>query len=675
MTTTSRPCDLSRRGFLFGTTAIGLAATGTLLAPGAAAANRHEGLQPVVYDSAALTGASRGSALLDGVVYIASRHNVDDGTIRLGGFDPFTGETVSVDDLDLGSTSGNNMLTADDQYVYIGPAGSSHVWRFDPESRTAQPFAEIGPANTWTYRLRVDGDHLWVGTYPTGRLFRVDRTTGDVVDFGRVGDSQYTTAIAVDEEYVYAATAAPGDMRVYTRDAPGVVAHDLTPYLVDSPVGVLDVAASGGLVYVSCGRFIISMRHDGSERVVRPIAEEDRYIDQLTVTPDGRVLALARLTTNYYEVTDSGLDLLGAPLADTENAGFFAVDDDTVVGATALGHVWSAPIGGEATVTSTVQLGYGYPELVQSMLAHSNGDVWAAGYFAMTVHHPKQRNKGRGNHEQAPHTTTPDFFDVGGEAKSMVETASGTVIAGLYPSTNVVAIDPQTHEVQTFGPIGNDQMRPLAMAYDDARDEVVIATTATHGLFSGALTFVDPDTGEMEVRRDLVPEQNLRNVVISGNYAYVAGDTRAEASDERKLLVASIVEVDLSTRTVTRTFEPTDWEAYEDIHVADGILYAVGRSPNGAWLALDLDSEEIILQGDTGGYGGIDGAGTGVFTWDKFTHSIQQLSSAEGGTEAVLYQDVPNGWYNRPGFGLVDNVHGTWGLYGTDLAWFPLPRN
>src|SRR5699024_3336307 len=113
----------------------------------------------------------------------------------------------------------------------------------------------------------------------------------------------------------------------------------------------LALAARGGNVHISGGRQVVSMRPAGSERVPLALSEEDRYIDTMTVTPDGRVLALARMTTNYYEVTADGLELLGTPWQDVENQGFFAIDDETVAGVTGVGHVWSCPIGGEATVT------------------------------------------------------------------------------------------------------------------------------------------------------------------------------------------------------------------------------------------------------------------------------------------------------------------------------------
>lgn len=622
---------------------------------------------PTLHGPAALTAAVRGAAYLDGHVHIASRHNPTPGIIRLGTFDPFNGEQIAVQDLEIPSTAGSNAMAADDHFVYIGPAAHSHVWRYDPTTGTAEPFVEVGGAGTWTYGMRVHGEHLWIGTYPDCRLLRVTLATGEVVDCGRVGTSQYAIAVAADDEIVVAGTAAPGALKLYSPA--GEELADLTEHLTESPVGILDVAISGGTIYVSSGRFVLSLRPDGSERVVRDIPAADRYIDKLTVTPDGRVLALARLTSNYYEVTADGLEHLGQPWQDVENQGFFAIDDETVVGVSGVGHVWSSPLGGEALVTSTATTDFGYPEVVQSVLLHSNGDVWVGGHFAMTVHHPYTPrfpgDRGTGGGREL------DRLEADGEPKSLAELADGTVVAGIYPSTQVVAYHPDTHESTELGVIDHEQMRPLSMAADDRRGQIIVATTAKHGLFTGALTFANPATGEFEVRRDLVPDQNLRNIVVDGDFAYTAGDTWAEASTERKLLVATITEIDLRTRTVTRVLTPRDWESYENILVTGGVLYAIGRRPNGAWFALDLATEKILGEGETGGYGGIGELRGEVFTWDTWTDSIQHLSLT-GGMQTI--HEAPNGWYNRPDLEIHARARGLWGMHGTDLAWFPLPR-
>lgn len=675
--------DVSRRALLGSTGA--LMTTAALTAPSAANAAprlRPAGpvptepqattLEPVIEGPAAMTAAVRGSAYLDGLIHIASRHTVSPGVVRLGSFDPFSGEQAGIRDLDIEAGAGNTSLTADDRYVYIGPAGSAFVWRFDPQTDEVEQFAEVGGENTWVYTMTVHGEHLFIGTYPECRLMRVHRDSGEVTDFGRVGASQYAVAVAVDEEHVYASTAAPGELKVYDHD--GTEIADLTEHLSDSPVGTLALAASGGNVHISCGREVVSMRPDGSERVARPIAEEDRYIDTMTVTPDGRVLALARMTTNYYEVTADGLELLGTPWQDVENQGFFAIDDETVAGVTGVGHVWSCPIGGEATVTPTAMTDFGYPESVQSLLAHTDRSVWAGGHYAMTVHYPAPRTYGQSGRPPQPARKEPAWLDVNGEPKSMVETGDGTVVIGLYPSTDVVAIDPGTLEQRLLGTIDTGQMRPLAMAYDPARGDVLIATTAKQQLYTGAVTFANPATGEFEVRDDLLPDQNLRNIVVDGDLAYIAGDTYAEGTSERRLETATVAEIDLTSREVTRIFIPRDWDSYETITVSNGVLYAVGRRPNGAWFAFDLDSETVVAEGDTGGYGGLGSHQGKVYARDTWTSSLQELSLEGGGAETVLYEDVPNGWYNSPQFSFVRKFPGTWGMYGMDLAWFPLPR-
>ena len=185
---------LSRRTLLGGTGA--LLGSAVIAAPVAGSAAPRPAappvrLEPILEAPATTTAAVRGSAYLDGVVYIASRHTISPGVVRLGAFDPFTGEQLAVHDLDIGAASGNNSMAADDRYVYLGPAGSAFTWRFDPATATVEQFVEVGATNAWTYTMTVHGDHLFIGTYPECRLLRVHRGTGEVTDFGRVGTSQY----------------------------------------------------------------------------------------------------------------------------------------------------------------------------------------------------------------------------------------------------------------------------------------------------------------------------------------------------------------------------------------------------------------------------------------------------------------------------------------------------
>ncbi|MFG3706018.1 hypothetical protein ACGF7U_14975 [Micromonospora sp. NPDC047670] len=81
-----------------------------------------------------MTAAVRGAAVIGDSVFITSRFNTPEGKMRLGEFDVNTGEMRGIDDLTIASNGGQK-LAADGRYVYIGPAGSAYVHRFDPQTR------------------------------------------------------------------------------------------------------------------------------------------------------------------------------------------------------------------------------------------------------------------------------------------------------------------------------------------------------------------------------------------------------------------------------------------------------------------------------------------------------------------------------------------------------------
>lgn len=669
------PMSFTRRTLLGGT---GIAAVGSafaapaLLGPAVAAPTAPEGeMVPILEGTASQTAAINGNAFHDGVLYVGSRTAPSPGTPRLAAFDPLAEELLWVQDLELGSSSGITQIAADDDHLYIGASGHTHLFRQDRATGETEQWLQLGGASTIPYSMRLEGEHLWIGTYPDCRLRRITVASGEILDFGRIGASTYMVGIALDEDHVYASTAAPGELKVFDHQAN--LLHDLTEHLVESPVGTLKVIAHEGLLYVSVGRAVLSMRPDGTERVERPIPDEDRYVDHFDITPDGRLIALARNTTNYYEVTPDGLEHLGAPSSDLQNVGFTILEDGTLVGVSGIGHIWTTPLGGEASIFSTAETDFGYPETVQSVLAHSSSSVWVGGHFALTKHSPSPRPRGRliDPDRYRPGRIPTQRLDVNGEPKSLLEIDDGTVLAGLYPSTDVIAVHPDTLEIRTLGTIGHEQMRPMAMAWDADRRTALVATTASQQIHTGALTFVDVESGDMDVR-NFLPGQNTRALTVDGDFAYLAGDVYAEGTGEHPLEVASVAEIDLRTREVTRIFEPREWASLESVVVLDRILYVMSRRPSGHWYALDLETEEVVASGEMGGYGTLAVHLGTVYTWDKWTDSIQALTLEDGGGRRTVYEHVPDGWFNNPDFGFVRRIRGAWGAHGTDLAWFPL---
>ncbi len=627
-------------------------------------------LIPTLYGPAALTSAVRGAAVQGDRVHLLSRFVTDKKLLRVGTFDLNTGAHISTHDLDLGAATGSVSARADDKYVYLGIAASPSLWRFDPASGEVVAFATVGGATTWAYDIVLDGDDLLVGTYPACRLLRVSRSTGAVTDLGRVGTSMYCTAIASDETNVYAATAAPGQLNAYPRDGSAPV--DMTPLLSPSPVGVLGLAAAGGLLYISCGREVISMRPDGSERVARTIAPEDRYIDKLFAAADGSVYALARTTTNVYRVAESNLEKIGTPYHDVENTAFEQRPDGSFVGATGLGQFWRMQPSGEAQVWESAD-SFGYPEPAQSMLAHTSGAVWVGGHSALTVHDQLRTPAIPG--APAPKHRTRRIH-VNGEPKSITQGPDGSVYLALYPSTDVVRIDSNTLGVTKLTTIDNEQMRPMNMHFDAPRNQLVIGTTAKQRVFNGGVSFVNASTGETQVLRDVLPDQQVRGFTIADGIGYAAGDTYAEGSSTPRRATAQLAAIDLATREVLWRAEPiAAVKSYENVLVVGRTLYALCRRPR-IWLSLDLGTGQVTGQGELGGYGGLGTMDGRVFSWVHWALAIDELPSAARPADAPtrLYEGVPAGWYNNATFATVPKRNGTWGMYGTDLGWFPLGR-
>ncbi|MGW7285200.1 hypothetical protein ACWGH4_06855 [Streptomyces sp. NPDC054847] len=650
---------LSRRSLLARSALAGAAlAVGTDAWRAAPALARDKTLAPIGFGPASLTSAVRGAAVIGDSVFISSRFNTSELKMRLAEFDANTGEVRSVDDLDIPS-SGGNKLAADGRYVYIGPAGSAHVWRFDPRTKELLAWAEPGTSTTWFYEMVVEGDHLYIGTYPDCTVRRIRLSDAVIETYGRLSASKYATAITVDDSHVYAGSAAPGALLFWPKD--GGAPTDLTAHLSDSPVGILDLAVRDKVVYVASGRQLISFRTDGSERVSREIPAEDRYIDQVGVGGDGKVYALARLTSNVYEVTATGLEKVGQPLEGVENQLLAPQQDGSLIGVSGLGHIWRTAPGGTASVWQTATRGFGYPEVVQAMLLHSRGTVWVAGHYAMTVHQPDRGTNVR--------------FDINGEPKSLAEGARGTVYAGLYPSTQIVAVDPVGHGITVLGTLGHEQLRARRIHADVARNQLLVASGPATTKHTGALTFVDLATHRFDVHREYLPEQSVMDVAVSGTTAYIAGDTYGEVTSGPLRPTAQLAAVDVVTRELLWREEPKpDWASYESLYVTGNLLYAMARRPRGSWFAYDLTTRTIVMEGDLGGYGQFNGVDDRVFSWVHWTNDICELPTRADGPPAVLHDNVPRGWYNNPMFNFTPNGKATWGMRGTDLALFPLPR-
>lgn len=614
-------------------------------------------MPPKLFGPAALTAACRGGVVLGDRVYFSARYVVDGDKYRLGALNYKTGKLELVKDLPMHGAKGQKLAT-DGKYLYLGPAGSEYVWRYDPATDELLPWAKVGPKTTWMYAMSADDEYLYVGTYPDCQVRSIRLSDAHVEVYGRVSTSQYASAALADDQYVYGGSAAPGKLLRWPKGGGEPV--DLSKKLTSSPVGIIDMKKAGDHLYIANGRQVISMKPDGTDRVSRDIPAEDRYADQIAVAPDGTVYAMCRLTTNIYRVTETGLELVLKPLADVENTYFTVLEDGRLLGVTGLGHVWIGEPGGEATVWDPAGMGYGYPDEVQSILLHSNGTVWTPSHYALTVHDAKAGTQRRAY--------------LMGEAKAIVEAKDGSVYVALYPSASVAKINPNTLDVQIIGYMGMNQMRPMDMQYDKQRDQLIVATGGKTGTHQGALTFIDLKTGNFDVKTaDIMPDERAMCLAIVGDTLYVGTDTYGDSTGGPKAECGHLLKVNLDSKKVewSRNVMPT-WHSYEQIVPVDGKLMMIARRISGEWIVYDPDTDEITRRGKDEGYGGMEVYDGRVYTWNKWSNQIRELPTETTPDARLIHDEVPNGWYNNPFFAFADEGHNTWGTWGGQLALIPL---
>ncbi len=651
---------VSRRTLLGGVGALAAgAALGPALTGRADAAPAGSGApEPTRYGTASSTGALICACVVGNSMFVGSRFGNPTGEI--GEFDLATGELVRK--VSFGEGTGTYKMAAGDGVIYVGLTNDPYIREYSiatGEVRTINPGAPIGPATTWVYDLFVSPDgKVFCGTYPEGKAWEIDPATGQVRDWGAVSTARYCTAVATDDEWLWVGSTVPGKLLALRRD--GSERRDLTASLPKPGASIWRIALHDGVAYVATDRYVARVSLDG-QATVWELPEKDRLVDGITVTPDGEVLASARNSCTMYRI-ENGLVDLGSPVVADENRLVDRLDDGTLVGVAGSGLIWKLDASGATTRYDVAAAGFAMPEKAQSMAIDRVGRIWVGGHFSATVH-------------TVGHQTTSRRIHLAGEPKAITVGPGNTMYAALYPSTEVVAISPEL-EVTRFGFLRNGQYRPTAAGYDRVREQIVFSSGGVAGSNQGAVTFLDLESGEFDVRRDVLVGMKAADLWLDSRTLYVVGDTVGEQNPPPEREWAEIAAVDLDSRKVLWRHETVGHKRLSGVCVSGGLVYVLAYGRPATWFALDATTREETTRGTVSGQGDlhpITGSDGPVYALTHFSNAITRLPSKPGESQQSVYDTLPNGWFNNP-MAVVDRRHsGTWGMHGLDLAWFPIP--
>lgn len=438
--------------------------------------------------------------------------------------DIVTGELLTTEVIE-GSTLTWAYATAPDRMVYIGTA-SGQIFAFDPDELTleqiaSQPFDET---YFWDAGVNEDGT-VFFGTYPGGKVLSYDPATDEWEDYGQqVPGNQYVRSIAVDGQSVYAGGMTTPALTHLDTGSGEITEIDLPEGYSDNE-GVYDVdiaedtllarvtPANDVLVYDLEDQEWTDTISDAVGMSASPaLATSDSGVERTEVLlplVGGGMIGYDLDTAEQREVS---LDLGGASARgwDIQEFDLEGFPGESVVTAdsSARFYLWNPQTGETTSVASDAQ---GTPFQIRSLGSGPDGDVWAGGYASPPG--VARVDAETGESEQLP---------MSGQVEGIIA-HEDSVVFGTYPGAGLRTYD--TTEPWDFGSNPGDsvsiepgQDRPVGFA--SSGEEVVVGSVPDYGQLGGGLSVFDPDTGELDVIEEPIPDQTVLNLAYADGLYY-----------------------------------------------------------------------------------------------------------------------------------------------------------
>ncbi|HLS25142.1 MAG TPA: hypothetical protein VK063_04635 [Beutenbergiaceae bacterium] len=604
-------------------TRLGLIATlSAALALGAGATTAHATLQAAapqgaqdVHDEGEVTDL--GVAMQSVNVRLSAVGELSDGTPVAYLFSD--GEPVSFNMVDLRTgdlldsyhlapySVASSITVADDGVVYfsVRSPNDGSLWRYDPE---VQELSQVATGIAGEQMLRTLDTHeqtLYGTTYPNANLFAMDLQSQEITEYGRIApEGDYAWGLDADDDGVWVGSGTPAQLHLMNPEEGSVAPVDLPEPVAAGGEFIQRIEKYGDVRIVS-HRAVDGMTahlHDGSEWVdaldVRGMWHytadaEDGNFYYLDGQNDVWAYDVNERTTTQIDVLDSTIaDELGATsqvfLADLGTQEF---PGSSLVGVRADGRIWRLNLqtGHADVILADAQ---GAPVTTMSIAEGGDGQVYIGAYLSPGVLAAVD-----------PATNTITQLDGPEQADSI--TAHGDLtIFGTYPNAEFFATDhtepwdwgTNPAHVLTLGRAESGQDRPRHMI--SAGDVVAIGTIPNYGELGGALTLLDPATGEFESHRDVVPGQSVTDLAYADGVVYAGTSIHGGLDSTPTATTAEVFAWSIDDGLIASTPVPGAEVVHSLEFDQDGRLWAMADT--GELLEYDVMAHEFDAVLDSG---------------------------------------------------------------------------
>ncbi|MEG9295915.1 WD40 repeat domain-containing protein [Mangrovibacillus sp. Mu-81] len=473
------------------------------------------------------------------------------------------------------NTWAHEVLPNGDLYIAtIG--GGAKLWKYSPGADTAEVVATFS-GETFPFAITSDQGKVYVGTYPSGKVYEYDPANGGVDDYGRmIGESS--------QEYIRSLAVIGND--VYSGTGHGKIIH------YNKETGEKeDIAASigeQGHIYdldKVDDRYLFA-RYELSSNGYVYDTQEREWLD--VVIPKARGLHVPEQSEDgkiYFMNTENKLqtfDIKTLAVEDTGieyGSGFRGVDwvefgtsdlpGKSLVTINFSGYVSILNLEKKETIKTPV-LAQGTANVINKIETGPDGKLYMSGV---------QTGKGA-------------IYDTVNKTKKVFDMGQGDSIAafgdkllfGVYPAGDVREFDPAQEpsdsNPKTLFTLGEEQNRIHSIVEGDGK--AYIGSIPFYGELGGALTVYDPeapDEEKVKTFRNIVEDQSVNSLAYKDGKVYgsttINGGLGADPTAEEARIFVWDTETEEKVEEITLSIDGLEKpEAIGDLSFGpDGFLW------------------------------------------------------------------------------------------------------
>lgn len=394
--------------------------------------------------------------------------------------------------------------------VYAG--GDGIFYRYTPGDDEIENLgiAITGENYFWLTTLD-DHDQPYCGTYPNGKVFRYEPTTGVFRDYGSIVEGeQYVRSMAFAKGKIYAGIGTKAHI-IEIDPISGTKSGIPLPCECQSSKFVYHLTAAYPYLFAYIdGSIHIYNLH--SRSWVAKLEQTDGYV----TSPDeaGNVYyvqneVLCRINMNSLKSVSTSMKV-----GHINNLSWIEYEQDEFPGTSLLSMKdWGFWIYNPATGKSkTVNVNLlGQPVEIQSLATGTDGTIYIGGYLL------------GGFASYNPNTDQFTPCHKFGQIENMLE-FNKELYLGVYPRAEIFRYNPSLEWDNKSNPYialsisDEGQDRPFAFTHTE--HYLVVGTVPSYGALGGALTLFNPETNEKETFPHIVRNQSVISLTASGSMVF-----------------------------------------------------------------------------------------------------------------------------------------------------------